>query len=345
MMSDSERIHVEVAVALVVDANQRVLLTLNPGWGSFTLPMTRRRRGRQGNEPPSRAALRAAAETLGVPVRLAESSRGPKPLMARLESGRQLVDKIYAFHVFHVEPHPDFADRLRIPQSHLWLSPHLVLSGVYEPISESARYILRNALADFGIPARSQRTSVLILERHDPARGRLFLVRWNPNWGYALPSKRWDPPESGKAEDLAAAAMAGAERVARDELGLEPGADVTLAPAQPAEFATHGISVTEAAPAFGEATDYHHHLFDAQLHHMEKLQSVQPLAWIGEEEIHRGWTSASHGEPGAPSGHPSRVSRTTYEILMQLGRIGETVDPELEVMARKWLDEFGGSVG
>ncbi len=44
-MSDSERIHVEVAVALVADANQRVLLTLNAGWGSFTLPMTRRRRG------------------------------------------------------------------------------------------------------------------------------------------------------------------------------------------------------------------------------------------------------------------------------------------------------------
>jgi hypothetical protein len=344
-MSDSERIHVDVAVALVTDPNQRVLLTLNAGWGSFTLPMTRRRQGRQGNEPPSRAVLRAAAETLGTPVRLAESSRGPKPLLARLESGQQLVDKIYAFHVFHVEPHPDFADRLQIHPSHLWLSPHLVLSGIYEPVSESARFILRNVLEYFGIPARSQHTSVLVLQRNDPARGRQFLVRWNPNWGYALPSKRWEPPDSAKAEDQSAAAQAGAERIAREELGLEPGTDVTLTPAKSPEYATHGISVTETAPAFGEATDYHHRLFDAQLHNPEKLKSSQPLAWITEEEIHHGWTGASQGEPGAPSGQPARVSRTTYEILMHLGLIGETVDPELEVMARYWLNEFGGGVG
>ena len=225
-------------------------------------------------------------------------------MLARLESGRQFLDKIYAYHVFHVEPHPDFADRLQIRQPHLWLSPHLVLSGVYEPISESARFILRSALADFGIPARLQHTSVLIVQRNDPARGRQFLLRWNPNWGYALPAKRWDPPDSAKAEDRATAARAGAERVAREELGLEPGTDVTLTPAQSLEYATHSVSVNEEAPAFGEVTDYHHSLFDAVLRHPDKLQSQRPLAWVTEDEINQGWTAATQGEPGEPRGPP-----------------------------------------
>jgi hypothetical protein len=345
MMSDSERTHVDVAVALVTDAEQRVLLTLNEGWGSFSLPMTRRRRGRNGNEPPTRSVLRIAAEALGTPVRLVESSRGPKPLLLRLESGRQLQDKMYAYHVFHVEPHPDFADRLRIRQPHLWLSPHLVLSGVYEPISESSRFILRDAMADFGIPARLQHTSVLIVRRDDPGRGRQFLVRWNPNWGYALPAKRWAPPDSARAEDRATAAMAGADRVAREELGLEPARDVTLLPARIPEYATHSVSLNEAAPAFGEVTDYQHSLFDAVLRHPEKLQSQLPLAWVTEDEINQGWTAATQCEPGAPSGPPGRVSRATSEILRHLGLIADPIDPETERIAETWLKERGGEPG
>src|SRR5262245_23810281 len=71
-MTDGGRTQVEVAVALVTDPGQRVLLTLNEGWGAFTLPMTGRRRGAGGNEPWARAALRAAVEALGVPVRAVE---------------------------------------------------------------------------------------------------------------------------------------------------------------------------------------------------------------------------------------------------------------------------------
>ena len=41
IMSDSERIHVDVSVALVTDDHQRVLVTFNDDWGMFTLPMTR----------------------------------------------------------------------------------------------------------------------------------------------------------------------------------------------------------------------------------------------------------------------------------------------------------------
>jgi hypothetical protein len=233
----------------------------------------------------------------------------------------------------------------QIRQPHLWLSPHLVLSGVYEPISESARFILRGALADFGIPARLQHTSVLIVRRDDPARGRQFLVRWNPNWGYALPAKRWDPPESVKAEDRATAALAGAERVAREELGLEPGPDVTLTPAASSEYATHSVSVNEEAPAFGEVTDYQHSLFDAELRHPEKLRSQRPLAWITEDEINQGWTAATQGEPGAPAGPSARVSRATYEILKHLDLIDEAIDPETDRIAESWLREHAGEQG
>jgi hypothetical protein len=338
-VSDSERIHLDVAVALVTDANQRVLLTLNDHWGSFTFPMTRRRRGRQVNERPTRAALRAATEAVGVPVRLVEADRGPRPLLARLNSGRQLLDKFYNYLVYHIEPHPDFAGQLQVRQPHLWLSPHLVLSGMYEPISESARFILRGVLADFEIPARVQHTSVLILQRHDPERGRQFLVRWGPSWSYALPSKRWMPPDSVKDVDRAAAALAGAERAAREELGLEPGTDVTLTPARSAELTTHGISPTEGAPAFGEATDYQHSLFEATLHHPEKLRSERPLAWVTEEEVSYGWTAGSRGEPGAPAGQSARVSRTTFEVLAHLGLIAEDLDPEIGKIAQDWINE------
>jgi hypothetical protein len=345
MMDGSERVHVDVGVALVTDRKQRVLLTLSDHWGSFTLPMTRRRRGPRVNEPPTRSALRAATEVMGVPVRLVETRRPAKPVLGRLQSGRQLVDKIYSYSVFHVEPHPDFADKLQIRPPHLWLSPHLVLSGIYEPISESARFILRNVLADFEIPARIQHASVLIFQRNDPERGRQFLLRWSPNWGYALPAKRWESPESAKDEDRAAAAMTGAQRVAREELGLELGTDATITPAPSPEYTTHGVSLTKGAPAFGEATDYRHSLFDGTLRHADKLRSERPLAWVTEQEVYYGWTAGCEGEGGAPSGHSAKVSRTTLEILSHLGLIAEDIDPEIREMAQEWLDEHGAKLG
>jgi hypothetical protein len=345
MMADSERIHVDVAVALITDLNHHVLLILNKEWGSFTLPMTERRRDLDVNEPPTRAALRAAVEALGVPVRVVEVHRGPKPMLGRLSSGRQLADKFYAYSVFHIEPHPDFADQLAIRRPHLWLSPHRVLSGMYQPISESARYILRGVLEEFAIPTRVQHTSVLIIRRNDPERGLQFLVRWGPNWGYALPAKRWESPDSARPEDRAAAAVAGAERVAREELGLEPGADITVSPARTGELTTHGLSPTEGAPAFGEATEYIHSPFDTSLLHPEKLQSKRPLAWITEDEIRQGWTEGLQGEAGAPTDHAARVSRTTYEILLHLGLINEAGDPELDELAKRWLSEHGIGLG
>jgi hypothetical protein len=326
-MPDSERVHVDVAVALVTDDNQRVLSTFNDNWGMFTLPMTRRRRGSQGPEPRTRAAFRAAAEVLGTPVRLVE--KGPQRVLGRLQSGRQLVDKIYTYNVFHVEPHPDFAGRLQLRRPHLWLSPHLMLSGAYEPISESARFILRGVLSDFEIPTRVQHTSALIIQRDDPERGRQFLVRWNRDWGYALPTKRWEPPAAAQPTDLASAALAGAERVAREELGLDPATDATPTPARSPELTTHGVSATKGSPAFGMATQYIHSLFDARLRRPDKLHSDKPLAWVTQDEIHQGWTGGSQPAPNSSPQRAGRISRTVYEILQALGEIAEIDRPEV----------------
>jgi 8-oxo-dGTP pyrophosphatase MutT (NUDIX family) len=335
-MTESERIHVNVSVAIVTDQNKRVLLTYSDNWGMFTLPMARRLQGQRTKEPATRAAIRAAAEVLGVPVRLAEEHQGPKRVLARLESGRQLEDKIYTYFVYHVEPHPDFADGLQIRQPFLWLSPHLILSGAYDPISESARFILREVLADFEIPARIQHTSVLIVQRQHPERGLQFLMRLNPDWGYTLPAKRWQPPEPVSLGDRSALALATAQRLAREELGLEPGTDVTLSPARSPEFTTHGISQTQKIPAFGE-TDYVHCVFDATLLNADKLQSDRALAWVTPREIDYRWAASSHGEQRVPLGRSGRISRTAYEILAHEGLIPEDDEPD--------IDELGGVRG
>jgi hypothetical protein len=326
-MADGERRHVDVAVALVTDENQRVLLTLNENWGMFTLPMTGRRRGSQGPEPRTRAALRAGVEALGVPVQLVED--GPRRVLGRLESGRQLVDKIYNYNVYHVEPHPDFVERLQVRQPHLWLSPHLILSGIYEPISESARFILRSVLDDFEIPARVQNTSVLIIERDDPDRGRQFLLRWDPDWGYALPAKRWEPPDLGNPDGLASAALAGAERVVREELGLDPATDAILTPARSPELTTHGVSATKGSPTFGVATQYIHSVFDARIRRPDKLHSHEPLAWVTQEEIHQAWTAGSDPAVGSSPPRAGRISCTVYAILQELGAIAEIEPPDV----------------
>ncbi len=337
-MSAGSPPQVEAAVALVTNQNNQVLLVLNDHWGAFNLPMTKRRRGKLENEPMPQAAIRAAVEALGVPVRLVAGDH--RRLSAHLKSGRQLQFKNYIYDVYHIESHPDFADRHQIRQPHLWLSPHLVLSGTYEPISKSARGILRAVLEEFEIPARIQHTSVLIIERQHPERGVQFLVRHNPDWGYALPAKRWEPSESASTADLPALAQAAAERVVREELGLEPGKDVTVAPARSPEFTTHGVSKTTGVPAHGVETNYIHSLFNATLRHAEKLRSDRGLAWVTPEEVGHHRTAASHGEPGAPRCAPGQVSHTTSEILVHLGLIPEADDPDIDDLANEEIKKF-----
>ena len=84
-MTESERIHVNVSVAVVTDQNKQVLLTFNDNWGMFTLPMARRRQGRMPGSP--RRGLRfVRRRRSGVPVRLVAEAHGPKRVIARASS-------------------------------------------------------------------------------------------------------------------------------------------------------------------------------------------------------------------------------------------------------------------
>ena len=336
-MAGDDPMDVEVVVGLVTNPGRRVLLTFNERWGAFTLPMTRRRRGREGNEPLTRAAFRAAGEALGVPVRLVQDD--PRRLAGRLQSARQMVDKHYRYDVFHVEPHPDFDDRLQIRQPHLWLSPHMVLAGAYEPISESARTILRGTLKDFGIPARVQHASVVIVHRDDPERGRQFLVRWDPDWGYALPAKRWDHPVLGERRRTGPRPPWGPQRSAssdgswrwsrtRTSSWTRPGrpSSPRTASARPARCrpSVRQRIITTASSSRGSAIP----------------RSSGPSGpWPGSRR--RRSTTAGRRAPPAcrvlPAGFAARISHTAEEVLGHLGLIAEAVDPEVEQIAGEWL--------
>ena len=133
----------------------------------------------------------------------------------------------------------------------------------------------------------------------------------------------------------------GAERVAREELGLDPGSDVILAAAQVAEVQAHGISRTEDAPAYGAITDYVHALFDAQVLHHDQLRSMQPLVWATAEEIHGGWTAATDPAGRTPPARAGKISLTTAHLLETLGAIEEQLSPEEEEDVRRWIAESG----
>src|SRR5947209_19893742 len=115
-MAKRSHISVEVAVAAVTNPEGQLLWVSNDRWGSFTLPMSKRRRGPKLLEPPQRAAMRAAAEALGVPVRV-----GPRwAVLPELHlSERSYAVRRYSYEVFPAEPHPDFAGALAIRQPHL----------------------------------------------------------------------------------------------------------------------------------------------------------------------------------------------------------------------------------
>ena len=77
-MSEATAPKLDVAVALIIDPQLRLLWTWNARWGAFALPMTKLRKGEGVSEDPQHAAARAGAEALGVPVeRLAEGMEDP----------------------------------------------------------------------------------------------------------------------------------------------------------------------------------------------------------------------------------------------------------------------------
>lgn len=305
---------IEVAVAVIMNQEDQLLWTWNKHWGCFSIPMTKIRSGQGIHEAPWCAAVRAAAEALGVPVQT-------EPLWAKLPmmrvSDREYAVKHYTYYLFRAKPHPDFAAAVHLPQPSWWLPAHAALSGAYEPLSHSALDILREVTERQLISGRKQETCLLVIAQGS-AKNRQFLLRFNPHWGYALPGKRKGPKESARTV---------ADRVAREELGLEPKTDLTLKLANPPMVSKFGVSRTPPSPAFGVPTNYEHFLFDAVLRKSAKLRSKEPLAWATPDEIRAGMFSAMQAVPGAPKAPPARISRTVLEVLSSLGYV-PTADGE-----------------
>jgi hypothetical protein len=237
---------------------------------------------------------------------------GPRwaALAARDQSGRQFVLKRYTYEVFPAEPHPDFRERLCVRRPHLWLAPHLALAERYRPLSDNSLMLVARLMGEGHLPwQRRQRTSTLLVRRRQDGR-RHFLLRWNEPWGYTLPARR------RAADDPAPAA---AECVARRELGLEPGLDVSLAPAPVPLVSTFAVSRTEGPPAGGAPTDYEHALFNAVLRRPVRLRSAAPLVWVSEEEILAGSTDARCPAADCPAPKPGPISATVRQILTGSG--------------------------
>lgn len=296
-MSDTDVPTLDVAVALILDADQRLLWTWNRRWSVFAWPMTKLRPG----ESAKQAAERAGAEALGVPV-VAGTLLPPRAELYVSDRDHNL--KLYRYHVCRVQPHDRYMDAAAPVGPHVWLTTAESLSGGYRPLSEPCLELAGQLQADGLLPGRSQLTSTLILSR-GPVESPCFLLRWNEDWGYALPSKR-----RRNGEDL----WAVAQRVAAEELGLDPSADLRLLPACPATLTLRDKSASAEVPTF-----YVHSLFRGTPAEGTPLQSSAPLVWVTVADVVNGTTDASQTVPGGPVAHPGDVSKTVYHILEALG--------------------------
>jgi hypothetical protein len=135
--------HTEVAVALVIRRDQ-VLLVFNPRWGTFTLPMTKRRRWEDPHatevreEPWVEAAARAAAECLGRTLK--EEFRKVLDCEGHWQGDATGEVKQYHHQGFEVHVPPETGP---VPGLiHEWLAPGDILDKGRRPISWTARYLI-----------------------------------------------------------------------------------------------------------------------------------------------------------------------------------------------------------
>jgi hypothetical protein len=328
---------IQVAVAVIRNDDQRLLWTFNRTWGRFCLPMTRCRWGRDGIEAPQRAAARAAAEALGVPVQVGQRLA---TLARNWVSQRDLTRKDYCYTVYEASWHPDYAGRLDVARPSLWLAAHEALSYTYDPLSAPSLDIVSRLIEQGDLVGRVVSTSVLIVRRPDPAGGpELLLLRANPTWGHTLPMKGHPSAPAADAAEAARVARATADEVARKELGLNPGppeagGNVQITPARPPS-----LTLSTRSSSTGEWTFYRHWLFDAVLVPPTEPVSPDPdqlLAWARRSDISAGMirpggaderiTPAlgrpvrhAEGVAGGPGDSPDRVSATVGPILNALG--------------------------
>ena len=267
--------------------------------------MTKRRTSPAGLEPACRTAARAAAEVLGVPVCVDDR----ESTFAELKlSGRDGVVRHYVYEIVRVQPHPDFVGVLQRPDL-LWLTEEQVFSGDFlPPISPSSADIITHLVLQ-GAIRRTQQTATVVFQRLEGGR-RAFLLRWNPNWGFALPSKR------RKDQEPLNAAI---ERVLTQELQLRPGNDARVQPSAIPRYTTCFVS-----PSAGVDTFYVHGLFDGELVGAKQPESAEadlPLVWASEEEVRSGKLAAVPAGLRKGTAEPGRISPTVTRILSALDHI------------------------
>lgn len=135
---------VEVAVT-VLGCRSDVLAAYNHRWGSFTLPMTRRKKWQDPTvdlgvreEEWSTAGARAAAEILGRTLPPKQCPKLISELKEYRQSGEDGVWKIYSFQIFALPVPPNI--QLMTGVVAQWLSPADFLEN--QPISSTARYLI-----------------------------------------------------------------------------------------------------------------------------------------------------------------------------------------------------------
>ncbi len=148
-----------------------------------------------------------------------------------------------------------------------------VLSGRYQPLSQSSVGICRELVKQGLLPERSQCTSTLVIA-HDDGQTRRFLLRWDEVWGFALPTKSREPKED---------ALKVARQVALEALNLTPDRDIKLERCRIESYTTRGTSASCGLPTF-----YLHALFAGTLAAGAQPRSEQALAWVAMPEIYQG---------------------------------------------------------
>jgi 8-oxo-dGTP pyrophosphatase MutT (NUDIX family) len=132
-----------IAVAFIVDSQGRLLLSWNEKWGAFTLPMTKLRSDPPA-ETPEQAAVRAAAEVLGVPARVVPG-KAAKFARGLQKSTRDGGIKDYQYNVVPVEAHPDYAAIIG-SRPYVWASIDKLQTGEYQPVSSSVQPLLQDCV-------------------------------------------------------------------------------------------------------------------------------------------------------------------------------------------------------
>lgn len=139
----------DVAVTLIRNGKNEVLLVYSEKWGSYTLPMTKRRQPSLGDAESAGeaedwldAAARNVVECLGRPAIPVPVLKTPVP--ESHFSKREQITKNYQFHVFEERFREGAAgaDRVVAKTPYVWVAPDQILKRLIRPLSHTAHDLI-----------------------------------------------------------------------------------------------------------------------------------------------------------------------------------------------------------